>query len=169
MLAMRRLQFFLILLLTLVIAACQGQAPETGPETSDEEPAGAEQNEQIDPGNDEAEGEITGDERMTQGSAEAMSLEQAVNAARQDLGNRSGVAADSIKVIEARNVTWRNGALGCPEEGMMYTQALVEGFYILLDDGRAEYAYHAGRDGQPFHCPADRSQPPASGDDAKAY
>lgn len=166
MLATNRTPLIPALILTLAIAACQGQAPET----SDDEPRQAEQNEPAESGSGNGEGETTGGETMTQGSADRMNLEQAVDAALQDLAERSGLSVEAISVVAARQVTWSNGALGCPEEGMMYTQALVEGFYIRLSDGEKEYAYHAGRDGQPFYCPADRSKaPPESGDDDVLY
>jgi len=100
---------------------------------------------------------------------EGVSLERAVEAARQDLANRSDRDEESIRVVEAREVTWRNGALGCPEEGMMYTQALVEGMYILLELDGERHAYHAGRDGVPFACPADRSQPPRERDSGATF
>ena len=97
------------------------------------------------------------------------SLEDAVAMAREDLANRLGSDTEAIRVVDARRVTWRDGALGCPEEGMMYTQALVEGMYILLESDGERHAYHAGRDGAPFACPAERSQPPLERDSGAAY
>jgi hypothetical protein len=110
---------------------------------------------------------IEEEEVMPTEPMEGASLEQAVEAARRDLADRTDTSADRIRVVDARRVTWRDGALGCPEEGMMYTQALVDGMYILLAvDGEA-HAYHAGRDGVPFPCPAERSQEPL--DDGGGY
>lgn len=98
--------------------------------------------------------------------SEQLSLDAAVEAAREDLSSRTGTAAGDIATVRAQKVTWADGAMGCPEDGMMYTQALVEGYFILLRASGEDNAYHAGRDGQPFHCPAERSKtPPASGDD----
>ena len=97
------------------------------------------------------------------------SLDSAVEMARQDLADRLGSGAEAIRVVDARNVTWRNGALGCPEEDMMYTQALVQGMYILLEFDGERHAYHAGRDGVPFACPAERSQPPRDRDSGPVY
>jgi hypothetical protein len=97
-----------------------------------------------------------------------VSLERAVEAARAELAERTGAAAESIRVADARHVTWRDGALGCPEEDMMYTQALVEGMYILLELDGEQHPYHAGRDGMPFACPVERSQPPLEQDSGAA-
>ncbi len=92
------------------------------------------------------------------------SLDDAVEMARQDLAERLDSDTEAIRVLDARRVTWRDGSRGCPEEGMMYTQALVEGLYILLELNGEQHAYHAGRDGVPFACPAERSQPPLERD-----
>ena len=91
----------------------------------------------------------------------APSLQAGIAAAKSDLATRLEITEQDIELSEAREVTWRDGALGCPEPDMMYTQALVPGYYIRLSAGDDSYAYHAGRDGQPFLCPEERSQPPA--------
>jgi len=102
---------------------------------------------------------------MSAGETNSLSLEEAVEAATEELAAQTGTPAGEIEVVRAQAVTWANGALGCPEEDMMYTQALVEGYFILLRSGGEEHAYHAGRDGQPFHCPAERSKAPPPGSD----
>ena len=73
-----------------------------------------------------------------------------------DLTSRLKRDASAIEVVSASRVTWPNGSLGCPEPGMMYTQALVEGSKVILGvDGRTRiFIYHAGSDGQPFLCPS---------------
>ena len=40
---------------------------------------------------------------------------------------------DQVKVLTVESVTWSDGSLGCPEPGMMYTQALVRGHRIRVD------------------------------------
>jgi hypothetical protein len=76
-------------------------------------------------------------------------------AAIDDLAARLTVPRDQIEVVETRAVTWPDGALGCPEEGMVYTQATVEGTQIVLRVDSRVFAYHAGDDGAPFLCPSD--------------
>ena len=77
---------------------------------------------------------------------------QQLTDAIQDLAGRLDVQSDDIKVIVEKNVTWRDGSLGCPRKGMMYTQALVEGALIVLRvDGR-DYQYHSGQGRAPFYC-----------------
>ena len=38
-------------------------------------------------------------------------------------------------------VTWNDGSLGCPEPGMFYTQALVDGYHVILQAGDEELDY----------------------------
>ncbi len=75
--------------------------------------------------------------------------------ARADLARRLGVEPDDLEVISAEEVTWPDGSLGCPEPGMSYTQALVDGSKVVLGHDDRVYVYHAGDDGQPFLCPSD--------------
>jgi len=75
--------------------------------------------------------------------------------AKADLATRLGVESDELEVVSAETVTWPDGSLGCPEPGMSYTQALVEGSKVVLRHDDRVYVYHAGDDGQPFLCPSE--------------
>ena len=77
-----------------------------------------------------------------------------------DLAVRLGLAADVIEVVLTEDVTWRNGSLGCPQPGMSYTQALVDGYRMVLEAGGEEYHYHAATGDDPFYC-ANPSRPAA--------
>jgi len=70
-----------------------------------------------------------------------------------DLAERMDRAPTDIRLVAREEVTWRDGSLGCPQPGMRYTQALVDGYKITLEFQGITYAYHgrAGRD--PFFCP----------------
>jgi hypothetical protein len=72
--------------------------------------------------------------------------------ARADLAERLGAAPETIELIEQSEVTWRDGSLGCPQPGMAYTQALVNGSRIVLRHGGVDYHYHSGRGRPPFYC-----------------
>lgn len=69
-----------------------------------------------------------------------------------DLTARLDVDRDSVSVMKAEPKTWSDGSLGCPEPGMSYTQALVDGWQVLLQVGERIFDYHAGADGIPFLC-----------------
>jgi hypothetical protein len=75
-----------------------------------------------------------------------------VAAAISDAALRFDLPESEVAVAAALRVVWSDGSLGCPEPGMMYTQALVDGYLLTLEvDGR-RVDYH-GADGQPpFLC-----------------
>ncbi|MBD8869462.1 hypothetical protein [Nocardioides donggukensis] len=74
-------------------------------------------------------------------------------AAVADLAAELSVEDAAITVDSVEDVTWRDGSLGCAEQGTMYTQALVEGTRITLSVDGETYEYHAGGDRPPFLCP----------------
>ena len=95
-------------------------------------------------------------------------LEPHVEQASSDLADRLEIDNKKIKIAEAQFVTWPNGALGCPEPGMMYTQALVPGYQIRLIANGTSYHYHGARDRPPFYCPTERVTPPAADSEARS-
>lgn len=64
----------------------------------------------------------------------------------------TGIDRSEIEVVLAEAVTWSDGSLGCPEEGMVYTQALVPGYRVILDIAGDELAFHAPESGEFFSC-----------------
>lgn len=75
-----------------------------------------------------------------------------VERARADLAKRLGVPVEEVKVLERSEKTWPDGSLGCPQPGMNYTQALVEGSLLVLEAGGERYNYHAGGGREYFLC-----------------
>ena len=74
------------------------------------------------------------------------------SAAIDDLAQRLGVDPADIDVVVWDAVTWSDGSIGCPQPGMGYTQALVDGVRILLAYDGEEYSYHAAGNGIPALC-----------------
>jgi hypothetical protein len=79
-------------------------------------------------------------------------------AAIADLAERQGVDPATITVISDEDVTWRSGAIGCPDPDMMYTQALVPGTRIILELDGSRYKYHSGGPRSIFLC--EHPEPP---------
>jgi hypothetical protein len=73
--------------------------------------------------------------------------DEILQAAVADAAKQTGVDPSAITVASAEPVTWPNGALGCPEPGVMYTQALVPGYRITLEVGGRQLDYHASESG----------------------
>ena len=61
-----------------------------------------------------------------------------------DLASHLDISPGDVTVVAAREVTWPDGSLGCPEPGMMYTQALVDGTLVVLEADGQRYEYHGG-------------------------
>lgn len=102
------------------------------------------------------------------GTSSPMTLnvpEALLEAALDDAAQRTSMERAQIKVVSAAAVTWSDGAAGCPEPGMMYTQALVPGYRIVLQAGEQVLNYHAGRSGAPRYCPAERVVAPVGAGD----
>jgi hypothetical protein len=87
-----------------------------------------------------------------------------IEAALDDAAKRVSLPREQIEVSIAETVTWADGSLGCPQPGMMYTQALVPGFRIVLNAGGQQLAYHASTAGHPTFCPPERVVRPAAVD-----
>lgn len=95
-----------------------------------------------------------------------MNLNGQIEFSKKDLARRLGIADELVVLSGARHVTWRSGALGCPDPGMSYTQALVPGTVIYLQVETTMHAYHARFSGEPFYCPRERVESPVTeGDD----
>lgn len=79
----------------------------------------------------------------------------------QDAADRAGLDAADVEVVTNEAVTWSDGSLGCPEPGQFYTQALVEGYRIVVEAGTETFEYHGAAGQAPAYC-AD-PQPPVQG------
>ncbi len=106
---------------------------------------------------DPASGDEEGGEGATDGG-ELASDSREVTLAIADAAERTGLAEDGIELEDLSMVTWSDGALGCPEPDVMYTQALVEGYRIVLDAGGQQLVYHGALGEDPFFC-ADPQEP----------
>lgn len=120
-----------LLLGALLLAGCGGEQPED--EAAETEPP---QEAPADPEHEEDESVIADD------------LDEIADEVVADAAAEEGVDTGEVTVVTAEEVTWPDGALGCPEDDGMYTQALVEGYRVVVEvDGR-ELHYH-GQSGQP--------------------
>ena len=60
-----------------------------------------------------------------------------------DAAARTGADPATIQVLEGTSVTWNDGAWGCPQPGMLYTQALVDGWQVVVEAGGERIDYRA--------------------------
>jgi hypothetical protein len=92
-------------------------------------------------------------------------LAEITASALDDAVRTTGLMPAELRVLSAEPVTWGDGSLGCPEEGMMYTQALVPGYRVRVVAKERVLDYHASRDGRFLLCPEWRAVPPVSDTD----
>lgn len=140
----------LALVAVVFLTACSGS---DGPMNGDSDPTDGAPSDRPDASDD-----------RTVGTPPTQELRPDVAAAMTDLAERMGIAESAIEFVEHRNVTWSDGSLGCPEPGMMYTQALVPGVWIHFRVDGEDHHYHGARGAEPFYCPAERADPPPDND-----
>ena len=73
----------------------------------------------------------------------------------------ANVAREQLVIRRAEPVIWNDGSLGCPEPGMMYTQALVNGYWVVIDAAGQKYDFRVGSRGNFRLCPPGRGHPPS--------
>lgn len=95
---------------------------------------------------------------ITEGSP--LSLEQTAQWAQIDYANELRITLDQVSILEAREVIWSSGAIGCPRPDGFYTQALVDGYLVVLAHGAYRITYHAVRGRVPFQCPEELREKP---------
>lgn len=65
-----------------------------------------------------------------------------------DAAVRTGFDATDILVLRDQSIVFNDGSLGCPEPDVMYTQALVPGYWIVLKAGEETLDYRAAERGE---------------------
>ncbi|MEG3843029.1 hypothetical protein [Microcoleus sp. herbarium14] len=68
-------------------------------------------------------------------------------AVRQDLSRQSGIAADKLKVTESSRQSWPNTCLGLATTDEICGQMIVEGWRVVVSDGRQTWVYRTNARG----------------------
>ena len=71
------------------------------------------------------------------------------------------VGREQLVIVRAESVVWNDGSLGCPEPGMMYTQALVNGYWVIIAAVGRTYDFRVGGGGSFRLCPPGQGHPPS--------
>jgi hypothetical protein len=67
--------------------------------------------------------------------------EAVLEAVRTRLTTDTGLDAATAVVKVAEAVQWNDGSLGCAKPGEMYTQAIVDGYHVVLTIGDTDYDF----------------------------
>jgi hypothetical protein len=130
---------------------------------TDEVPVEEPDDEAVEEPDDEAGEDPAGDEITDQpgddaaGSSDPL-LGPEIQVALDDAAERSGLPRDELMITTTELVTWPDGAAGCPEPDTMYTQALVDGFRIVIEADGEAYHYLGVTGEEPTYC-ADPQDP----------
>ena len=79
-------------------------------------------------------------------------LQSLVEQAKEDLAARLSIPVSSIDLLAARDVTWTNSSLGCPQPDMNYLMVLTDGYRVVLAYNDEPYYYHANTRGYGVIC-----------------
>lgn len=63
-----------------------------------------------------------------------------------------GVEPAAVVIVSVEATTWNDGALGCPEPGQNYTQALVDGYRVIVAAGDQQLDYRTSERGSFRRC-----------------
>ena len=69
------------------------------------------------------------------------------NVVRQDLSRRTGIAPGQLRITQSSRETWPNGCLGLAEPDQVCTQALVEGWRVVVSSGGKTWVYRTNATG----------------------
>jgi hypothetical protein len=73
---------------------------------------------------------------------------EVIDAVRQDLSNRTNIEPARFELIKTTQETWPDGCLGLPRSDEMCTQALVEGWQIVIENGDRTWIYRTDTRGR---------------------
>jgi hypothetical protein len=99
----------------------------------------------------------TGETSLVKGEVPQAILE----AILKEVTGLAGVGRDQVVIERAESVVWSDGSLGCPEPGMAYTQALVNGYWIVVEAAGKKYDFRVGSGGSFRLCPPGQGHPPS--------
>ena len=76
---------------------------------------------------------------------------------------RSGAQRSAVAVAKSEQVQWSDGSLGCPAPGTMYTQAIINGYQVILTINNRSYDYHLSDSGYFVLCESGLPNGPVEG------
>ena len=65
-----------------------------------------------------------------------------------DAATSLGVEPSAVTIVEAKTESFSDGSLGCPEPGMMYTQAIVDGYQVIVEANGTQLDYRGSAPGK---------------------
>lgn len=85
---------------------------------------------------------------LRQPSPIVASSSTSLNTLRQNLSRRLGIPVNKLRITAAERKTWRDGCLELAKANEMCTQQLVEGWQVVVTNGKQNWVYHTDLQGQ---------------------
>jgi hypothetical protein len=135
--------YLLMLILSLLLAACNEEAPSPTPEemmkkkmevTQDTAKFGIER--------------VELPQKELQAGIDPDVPKELLDNIRIDAAERAKSVPESVRVIMARKEKWADGSMGCPVPGEVYTQMQTSGYHIVAAVGLQKFDYRAGENGR---------------------
>ena len=86
--------------------------------------------------------------------------EAILNSILKEAAKLANVPTQELVIVRAEAVVWNDGSLGCTEPGMQYTQALINGYWVVIKAAGQTYDFRVDRRGSFRLCPEGRGHPP---------
>ena len=81
--------------------------------------------------------------------------DEILNKLLADVQSQTGIdtlGTDDYNIIRSEAIIWPDGSLGCPQPGVVYTQAPVEGYWIVIEAVGKTWDYRATQSGTLILC-----------------
>ena len=75
-----------------------------------------------------------------------------VAAAIRQAAEAAGVTVDEVELRQYQMTEWPSAALGCPQEGQMYSQVVTRGFVVQVRVNGEVVRYHTDMDATAIRC-----------------
>ena len=72
------------------------------------------------------------------------------NIVRKDLSQQSGIPASKLQLVQSTPKTWSDGCLGLAKAGEMCSQAMVQGWQVVLTNGSQRWTYRTDATGRVY-------------------
>lgn len=149
----------LAFVLVLVGGGCAESDPSVGDATSSSTPTTADRSER--PPEDGLPEQVPTTQPVQGVTGEVP--EAYLQAVVEDAASLAGLPVSQTVVITAQEMLWNDGSLGCPEPGVVYTQAQVSGYWVVVEAGSAAFDYRLTDQGQYRRCENPFGVPPGTG------
>lgn len=74
--------------------------------------------------------------------------DRVANAVITEVSKQTGISPKNLKITQSSPQTWSNGCLGLSKPGEICTQALVEGWRVVVAGNKQTWVYRSNRNGQ---------------------